>query len=49
MLESAGVAVDGIATLQLQEGKHEKAYRVWERWDVFAANRSPVHREDDVK
>jgi hypothetical protein len=41
-LEKEGVDVVGIATLQLRAGKREGADKVWERWDVFAADRSPV-------
>ena len=40
MLEAQGVVIVGIAVLQLDEKKG--AEKVWERWDVFAANRSPV-------
>jgi hypothetical protein len=36
------VEVVGIATLQLRKGSSEGADRVWERWNVFAADRSPV-------
>ena len=42
MLEGQGVVVIGIATLQLREGKTKGGDGVWDRWDVFAANRSPV-------
>ena len=40
MLEAQGVVVLGIATLQVDET--EGADKVLARWDVFAANRSPV-------
>ena len=39
LLERYGVVVVGLATLQLREGKALGADKLWERYDVFAANR----------
>ncbi|KAL7424522.1 hypothetical protein Q5752_000206 [Cryptotrichosporon argae] len=46
LLEAHDVRVAGIGTLQLKEGKHAAADALWERYDVFAANRSPVVRTE---
>lgn len=39
MLESCGVEVVGIGTLQLTEGRADVADDLYKRYDVFAANR----------